>query len=857
MKRFFRKLARRRNLDREIESELAFHRAMAEADGNPTRLGNDLLIREAAGDPWRFTWIESLWRDAVYAARSLRRSPTLALVAVAAVALGVGCTTAIFSLVNAVLLKPAPVPDAKSFVVMSGAATPLKFAAWRQQSGILHDVAAYMPGAMNYDSAAAGEQVESAQVSADAFSCWGVTMLHAPTEDVPGGPHLAVVGEAFWQRHFAGDAQVAGKTISLNGDVYTVIGVAAPNAFLLEQGSAPDVYVPFQIDLNSRDQTLRFRVTARLMPGIGLTQANARLGAAAAQLRAAIPNALPPATLPPNDSLSAERYNDAPTRGSESLLMVLLGAVCLVLLIACANVANLLLVRAESRRREIAIRASIGAGRGRIIRQLLTESLLLSFAGGVLGSLLGFAGIRALLAVNTAGLPRVGEDGAAVGIDWRVLLFAVAISTLTGVVFGLFPALKGSRADLNAVLKDGGGRSGLRHSKARAVLVVSEVGLAVILLIGSALLIRTFVALYSVNLGFDPNSVITMRTRIQGPAPSAARVAQTMREGLTRIRSLPGVESATATYFIPLQTAIGSTFDIVGRPAAGQMLAGWTPVATDYFEVLKVPLRRGRVFTDQDDEKSTPVVVINETMARLYWKGADPLNDRILIARDGGRERRIIGVAGDVVDTQLSNAVRPAMYVPQAQIADAMNALLARVQPVAWMVRTRGEPGAVVPAIREQLRQATGWPAGEVQPMARVEAISIARQRFNMLLMSVFGAAALLLAALGIYGLMAFSVEQRRREIGIRLALGADAGRVKRKIVIEGLTLALAGALIGAALALDLTRFLASFLFGVHARDPLVFLSVPVMLIAVALFAVWIPASRASRVDPVKALRYE
>ena len=863
MRRFLKRLGRRRNLERELEAELAFHHEMAQAAGNSIPLGNTLLIRERSVDPWRFSLLEDLWRDAAYGIRSLRRSPMLFLVAVLAMALGIGSATAVFSLVNAVLLKPVPVPDPRSFVeLMSpvGAGTsPAQFAWWREQTGVVHDVSAYMPGTVNYASGDEIQELNSMQVSAAALDCWGTRILRGrgftSEEDAPRGPHAVILGEDFWRRRFAQDSRVLGRTITLNGDAYTVIGVAADSAFLLEQGALPEVYVPLQIDPGSRDPNLNraFRVAARLNKGVSLAHANASVQASASGFNATFPG-----KLRPGERFSVVPYRQYLAGGDFPLLKVLMGAVGLVLLIACANVANLLLVRSETRRREIAIRTAIGAGRLRILRQLLAESLLLALAGGALGSVVGYAGVRALLAINTAGLPRLGENGAAVGIDGRVLLFALGISVLTGIVFGLAPAIKGSRAGLSGM-----GIAGPSSNTLRGALVVAETGLAVLLLAGSALLIRTFVKLYSVAPGFDAGNVITMRMKMTGARfQKAAAVGDAMRDGLERIRALPGVEAAAATYFIPLQTAIASSFDVVGEPPGPPRVAGWVPVSSGYFETFRIPVKRGRAFTDRDDSASPPVAVINEAMAKLYWKGADPLQSRIVIGSGrpqfrGEPERQIVGVVGDIHDTQLSSQPRPTMYVPQAQIPDGMNALLVRIQPVAWIVRTRGEPQALVPAIRRQLRQETGLPVAEVRPMSGVVANSRATQRFNMLLMTAFGGAALLLAAIGIYGLMAYSVEQRSREIGIRLALGAETKRLRNRVVIEGMRLALAGVAIGVAAAFGLTRFLASLLYGVPPRDPLVFATVPFILGAVACAAVWIPARRASRIDPIQALRHE
>jgi len=826
--------------------------------------------------------LDTFLRDVKHSIRMFLKSPGFTLTAVAALALGIGANTAIFSIVNAVLLKPVPVHDPDRFVMLmntfvrrtgeSGSgpgASPAKFQHWRAQP-VLTEVSAFRTGVMNYAAGEIVEQVRSMQMSADGFSCWGLPILrgraYTTQEDLPNGPRVVLISQGFWTRRFAGNPRILGQTILLSGEPYTIIGIVAENQKSLEFGPPADVYIAFQIDPNTTDQGHYFRVVGRLKPGVDLKQAQARLQASSAEYRTRFPN-----VLGPKDGFTVVAYRDAVVQNVRPVLFVLLGAVSLVLLIACANVANLLLVRATGRRREIAIRAAIGAGRGRMIRQLLTESVLLSATGGILGLLLGFAGMRALLTINTAGLPRLGEDGVAVGMDWRVLLFALAVSLLTGIVFGLFPALQASRADLNSCLKDSSGRSGtgLRQNKARALLVVSEVGLAVILLIGSALLIRTFLALYAVDRGFDTSNVVTMQMSLTGPRfLKSAGVAQVSRDALDRIRALPGVVSATATCCVPLQGGYGLPFNIVGQPPAEGPYTGgggWTTVAPGFFEVFKIPVKRGRTFNERDDGKSPPVVIINETMAKRFWKDRDPLSDRILIGGGAANmkelrdepPRQIIGVVGDVRGGGLNHDPDPVMYVPQAQITDAINALNVSISPHSWVVRTNGNPRPLISAIQRELRQVTGLPISDVHSMDEVVALSTARQRFNMILMTVFGGSALLLAAIGIYGLMAYSVEQRTQEIGIRLALGAGMSQVRNMVVLQGMILAVAGVIIGMAATFGLTRFIESILFGVKNRDPVVFSTVPVLLIIVALAAVWLPAARASRVNPLDSLRYE
>jgi predicted permease len=686
-------------------------------------------------------------------------------------------------------------------------------------------------------------------------------------EDVPNGPRVAMIARGLWETRFSADPDIVGKSISLGNEPYTIVGVV-DNWDFREFGPTPQVWVPFQFDPNTTDQGHYFQVMGRLKPGVSLRQADERLQASAATFRAKFPQALGP-----RNSFGVRGIRDVIVgNDTKQSLWIYSGAVGFVLLIACANVANLLLVRASGRRREIAIRAAIGGSRGRIIRQLLTESLLLSLAGGLLGLGLGWLGIRALLSVNTAGLPRVGEDGAFVGLDWTVVAFTLALSILTGLIFGLIPALQSSKTDLTTTLKESAGRSGtgFRQNKVRSVLVVVEVALALVLLIGSALLIRTAVALGRVDPGFDTQNVLTLKMSLKGAQfDKAEAVEQLVRNGAERLRAIPGVELASATCCVPLQGGYGLPFRIVGRPLAADSQGpfhgggGWMTVSPGYFEVFKIPVKKGRTFTERDMSTSTPVAIINEAMAREFWPDADPLADRIVIGKGVMREfasegeRQIVGVVADTRSNGLDAEPQPQMWIPQAQVPDAANALNLGLSPISWIVRTQVPPQSLSNTIQEKLREATGLPVSNVQSMAEIAALSVSRQKFNMWVMTVFGVCALLLAAIGIYGLMAYSVQQRTQEIGIRLALGAQTSQVRRMVVTQGMLLAGAGVVIGLGAAFGLARLITTFLFGVTARDPFVFVGIPVLLGTVALLAVWMPARRASRVDPLVALRYE
>jgi len=824
--------------------------------------------------------MESFIRDLKQSLRMFAQSPAFTLAAVAALTLGIGANTAIFSVVNAVLLKPVGVADPDRVVVFVNtspngpggpAASPAKFAHYRRQTDIVQDVSAFTMGVMNFTGGTFPEQLKSARVSADFLKLMGAPVLlgrgFTADEDQPQGPKVTVISRALWESRFNADPNIVGKSISLGSEPYTIVGVL--DTFdLRDYGATPQVYTLFQFDPNSADQGHYFQAMARLAPGVTVQQANARLQASANDFRAKFPKAIGPKA-----GFGVLTIRESLVRGDvKSSLYVYLGAVGFVLLIACANVANLLLVRATGRRREIAIRAAICGSRGRIIRQLLTESVVLSFVGGVFGLLLGWAGIRALLSINTAGLPRVGTNGDMVGLDWRVVAFTIAVSLVTGILFGLIPAMQSSKTDLTTTLKESSGRSGtgVRQNKIRSVLVVVEVALALVLLVGSALLIRTAMALGRVDPGFDTKNVLTMRMSLKGAQfEKAQAVDQLVRNGVERLKTIPGVVEASATCCVPLQGGYGLPFRIVGRPLAADSQGpyhgggGWSTISPGYFESFKIPVKRGRTFNDRDTGASTKVVIINEAMAKQYWPTADPLADKLLIGQGVMREfaaetdRQIVGVVADTKAGGLDSEPQPQMWIPQSQVPDLANALNVSLTPIAWIVRTQVPPQSLSNQIQETLRQTTGLPVTDVESMDSIVSTSVSRQRFNMWVMSVFGGCALLLAAIGIYGLMAYSVEQRTQEIGIRLALGAPLAQVQRMVIVQGMALSLAGIVIGLAAAFAVARVISSFLFGVTAKDPLAFSAVPLVLTLVAFVAVWLPARRASKVDPIIALRAE
>jgi len=811
--------------------------------------------------------------DVRFALRAIRRSPLFASVAILSLALGIGANTAIFTVVNAVLLKPLNYPDADRIVEFlltgpngNGAIASIpKFHIWQQQTSVFKEVAAYDFAGPGFNiTGDRPEQVHGIHVTEGYFRLFGAQMMlgrtFTPQEDLPNGGKVVVLSYGLWQRKFGGNPSIIGRSLSLGNEAYTIIGVLSQQ---FQSDPASDIWLPFQFEPNSTNQGHYFQAAGLLRPGVTLEQANAQMKLAAKQYLRTYPLANP------QQGFAVEPLRDSIVGDVRKSLLVLLGAVALVLLIACANVANLLLVRATGRKREFAIRSALGAGRARIIRQLLTESVLLSFSGGILGLIFGFIGVRALLAVSPAGLPRIGEDGAAIGLDWRVLAFTLGVSLVTGIVFGLFPAFAASRTDLNSSLKESSNRSGtgFRQSKTRSLLVISEVSLALVLLVGSALLIRTFLALRGVNPGFSSHNVLTLEMSLTGDRyQKTASVAELSRDGRDRLNSIPGVEASASTCCLPIQGQFGLPFNIVGRPPANGKDTpggGWMSASPGYFSLFRIPILRGREFTESDTAAAPGVVLINQALAKQFWPKENPVGQQIIIGKDVGPEfdepaRQIVGVVGDTHDGGLSRDPFPMMIVPEAQVTDGMTALNARIVPIRWVVRTHGDPRQAINAVTEQLRLASGgFAVTRVLPMDEIVARSTARDTFNMLLLTIFGAVALVLAAIGIYGLMAYSVQQRTQEMGIRMALGADRSAIRNLVVWHGMRLAIAGVVLGLGAAFGLTRLIASFLFGVKSWDPLVFVTVPVILSAVALLAVWLPATRASRLDPMRALRVE
>ncbi len=803
--------------------------------------------------------METLWQDIRYGARQLLRSPGFTSVAVLTLALGIGANTAIFSVVNAVLLRPLPFPEPDQLVLItennlsrgwtSFAVSPANYLDWQRQAQTLQSMASFRGAGFNVSGGTEPERVIAAQVSASFFNVLGVSPLLGRTfteeEDRPGHGRVVVLGHGFWQTHFAGDPQIVGKTVLLSGESYEVIGVMPPDFRTPGQTQvwAPAAFTERQVQQRGSHY---INVIARLKPEVSLEQARAELVAVAKRLEAQYPETNT------GWSTNVNTLHQQVVGSVERPLKVLLAAVGFVLVIACANVANLLLARAAGRQREIAIRTALGAGRLRLVRQLLTESVLLGLAGGALGLLLAFWGIDLLRALNPGTIPRASG----IGVDRWVLLFTTGVSLLTGFLFGLAPALACSHMEVGESLKEGGRTAsvGRGRQRLRQGLVVVETALALVLLVGSALLLRSFARLQGVDPGFRADNLVLALVNLpQSKYPTDAQEVAFYRQVLERVRARPHVLGAAVSTTPPLS---GSDFVLSfrteaqeGLPPQDLLSANYGAVSADYFRVLGIPLLEGRAFTNQDVEGMPRVAVINQTMARRIFPNQSPIGKRIRIGVNGSIWREIVGVVGDVRHYELGDEPTMQMYEPYSQQSWPTMMIL---------VKTESEPHAFVPMLRsEVLAVDKDQPLGVVRTGEEILAQSVAQPRFRTVLLGLFAFLAALLAAVGIYGLMAYSVLQRTHEIGVRRALGAQPRDIIRLLLRQGMALMLVGLAAGLAGAFVLTRFLEGMLFGVTARDPMTFGGVPLLLAAVALLACWMPARRAARVDPMVALRYE
>ena len=817
--------------------------------------------------------MEKLVSDARFGIRVLTRKPGFAVIAVITLGLGIGATTAIFSMVNGLLLRPLPYRDSERLAIIwthsPGAnvlqdwPSPGQYSAIKSNSTVFEQLGIAQGFSLILTGRAAPERLGVVRCSSATLSLLHVQpelgRAFLPEEDSKGTTPPVMLTHGFWQQHFGGDPNVLGQTLTLSGESYTIVGVL-PASFLLSfevmptvgAVQQPDLLVALQFEPKdwSEQGDENYNVLARMKPGATIAQAQAELDIATRGLEEQFPDSYPSSR---RFSFSVRPLLAQVVGEIRPALLILLGAVGCVLLIACANVANLLLARAAEREKEIAIRTALGAGRWRVVRQLLTEAVLLASAGGALGLLLAVWSLSALRWLNPGNIPRMQD----IEVDGRVLVFTFVVVVLTGILFGLAPALRSSRVNLNEVLKEGG-RSvvGSGSHRLRNLLVIAEMALSLMLLVGAGLLIRSFIRVQQVAPGFDPHNVLSMRMAVTGPEykEQHKRLAfyQQLRERITR---LPGVESVGSATILPLSGSIGwGSIAIEGYdPASGQsaIQADFRIASVGYFETMKVPLISGRFFSDSDAKDSLRVAIIDQNMADTYWPGTDPIGKRFKTgsATSDSPWLTVVGVVANVKQYALDSDSRVAFYMPHLQ---------APAGSLFVTLRTTTNPLDLAAAVTREARELDpNVPVYDVKTMDQRLSESLARRRFAMFALGLFATVALILAAVGIYGVMSYTVTQRTREIGIRVALGAPTGEVIRLVVGQGMLTAGVGVGIGLAGALALTRVMSVLLFGVGATDLATFIGVAVVITGVALVACFVPARRAAKVDPMEALRYE
>lgn len=869
-------LKRQREFDQDLEEEMGFHLEMKIEENLDNgmsleearyaaqrQFGNSLLLREVSREMWKFITIETLIQDFRYGLRMLLKTPGFTIVAVFALALGIGANSAIFSVVNTVLLHPLPYKDPDRLMMVWEDSTKHGFPRdtpsvanyidWRDQNQVFENMAAMAERSFNLTGVGEPERLDGRRVSASLFALLGVEpqlgRAFLPEEDSPGGNRVVMLSYGLWQRRFGADKNIIGRSLTLNGESYLVTGVMPQNFQFPNNDVALWVPISFNKDELTNRGSHYLQVIARTKPNISLQQVQAEMSTIGARLQQQYPDS--------NTDIGIEvvPLHEQLVGDIKPALLILLGSVGFVLLIACANVANLLLARAAVRQKEVAVRAALGASRLRLLRQFLTESILLATLGGLMGLLLSFLGVYLLKAFIPANI----SQAKAITIDAKVLAFTLLVSLLTGLLFGLAPATQASKVNLNDALKEGGrdSASGSQGNRIRGLLVVLEVAVSIILLIGAGLLINSFLRLCNVDPGFRAENLLTMQVVLpELKYADLVRRSAFYDELISRIETLPGVKSAAVINNLPLYRQ-GNSIGIIieGRPEpppGEQPIVTTRVISPNYFRTMSIELLQGRELTKQDTANSTMVTVISETMARRYWPGEDPIGKRISAGRSesGDNWITIIGVVKDVRQFELTADPKSQIYLSYQQTAF--------FYPRDLVVKTNVEPLSLASAVRN-----TVWEVDKDQPVSNIRTMetilseSIARQRFSMLLLGIFAIVALVLAAVGIYGVMSYSVAQRTREFGIRIALGAKRVDVLKLAVAESLKLVLIGIVIGLSAALILTRVMSSLLFGISATDPTTFITISLLIISVAILASFIPALRATKVDPMVALRYE
>ncbi len=878
IKKRWRALFRREELERELDAELRFHlerdtaqnlqSGMSAEDARLAALrsfGGFEQSKEECRDARGVRVIEELSQDLRYALRILREHPTFTAVSIITLALGIGANTAIFSVVSAVLLRPLPYPEPELLMKIGRSyggnevypASEPKFVFWSDNTQSFQAMAATQGfgSGVNVSGGSEPEYVEGLRVSSEFFNVLGVLpaigRIFTKEEDSPNGERVVILTDGLWRRSYGADETMVGKTVTLNGVNHVVVGILPPSFHYI---SPTDLFLPLRLNPASREGGHNLTVIGRLKRDVTKAQALAEMRLVGEKFRTSFPQ-----MMSEDESINLVSTQESLVQSIRLSLLILLGAVAFLLLIACANVANLQLTRAAARQKEMAIRLALGAGWGRVVRQLLAEGMVLALSGGAAGLLLALWALHSLSALIPSGMvPRLNE----LTFDWRVLFFTLSIAILTGVVFGLAPLLQARLVDVSHALKQGSGRSSVSavHSRLRNTLVVTEVAVTLILLVGAALLVRTFANLRGVGPGFDSQHVLTFQVALSGPQyDTTAKVADFYRRALEQFASVPGVEAAAVTSSLPLMGQFNLPYAFPGD-AEPKASVQYRMISPDYFSVMKVALRQGRTFSASDTVGSPAVVIINEAFARQNFHSANPLGQQFCVGCSYGDPamRSVVGVVSDTKQTSLSTPAPPMVFVPFEQVPDALNARLKQFVAANFVIRTIGDPMQLAAAARQEVKRLdTALPVRNLRPMEEVLSRSIAQERFNVSLLSLFAAIGLILAAIGIYGVMSYAVTQRTHEFGLRIALGAQMKDVLRLVLGNGMTLALIGVVIGLAGAFALTRLMSSLLFGVTPVDAVTFVTVSILLLAVALVACYIPARRAMKVNPLIALRNE
>jgi putative ABC transport system permease protein len=837
------------------------------------RFGNRLQLRETSREMWINMWLDDFLRDVQIGSRGLARNPGFTIVAVLTIALGLGANTAIFSVIHTVLLKPLPYPNADQIVQISRVSAK-EGGHWANMSGAqmlyIRDHAAAFRSVGAIDMLTAGfsltgagepERIPGSHISSGVFDTLGVApvagRVFTAAEDKPGTEDVAVISDGLWQRRFGGAESVLGARITLDGRPHTVVGVM-PRGFLARGSTAnEDVWVPLRMTFDPKDVVTAFLVAGRVRDGASLRDVNAELDRIARRLRNEFHDAANE-----GQSFAAVPYREFLVGDVKPALLVLAGAVGLVLLLACANVANLLLARAAGRQKEIAIRTAMGASGWRLLRQLLTESLLLSLSASGVGLLLAFLGMRALLRSLPESIPWSGE----IGFDPPVLVFTLGLAILTGLVFGLAPAWTGSGIRIAETLKAASGRvsSGVSAGRLRSGLVGLEVAVSVVLLVGGALLMQSFVRLRNVRMGFDPSHVLTAKMPLQKYTNTASMMTF-LNPMLERINSSPGVKSAATVTSLPLEISPQWEFEVEGRPdfSVDALIHAVSPL---YMETMGIRLDGGRRFAARDTAAAQPVVIVNEAFVRKAFPNHGvALGQHVHLLKEAAAtfheaSREIVGIVSDVREDAdgLRSDPAPAAYIPQAQVSDAFGQLVNRFLPISLVVKAQGSPLEAVLTVKQIVLSLDPLqPVAEIRSMEDVVDRSTSRDRFNLTLMGMFAFTALVLASIGIYGVVSYAVSQRTQELGVRIALGASVLDVLRLVIGGGMFISMIGVAAGLAGAYALSQFLAQLLFSTKATDPMTFFFVAALMLSVAFLANLVPALRAIRVDPIRALRYE